>query len=81
MWMTKNRWAAQEKMDLMMLDLERQTNWMRMKEQEERAWAEDERQMERDRFEHGHEHEPTAVVPDGLDDQDGPPRHPYPNAA
>lgn len=39
-WMTKNRWAVQEKMDLMMLDLEKQAHWQRMKEQDERIWAE-----------------------------------------
>lgn len=73
--MMKNSWAAQEKMELMVLDLERQKNWMRMRR---RAWAEDERQIEKRLA----WHEPAAVVSDGLDDgQDGPPRHPYPNAA
>ncbi|EJD07955.1 uncharacterized protein FOMMEDRAFT_138040 [Fomitiporia mediterranea MF3/22] len=77
-WMTKSRWAAQEKMDLMMLDLEKQAEWVRMKEQEERAWAESEAQM---REREGHE--PTAVVPEGLehDGQLAPLRHPYPNTA
>ncbi|THH06970.1 hypothetical protein EW145_g3712 [Phellinidium pouzarii] len=82
-WMTKNRWAAQEKMDLMMFDLDKQTAWMRTKEQEERAWAEKEAQIERERERNGDGHVPPAVVSDDLehDEQEGFLRHPYPNAA
>ncbi|KAI5117197.1 hypothetical protein M0805_004967 [Coniferiporia weirii] len=89
-WMTKNRWAAQERMDLMMLDLEKQTAWMRTKEQEERAWAEVQRVRERERERtQGVVNESGRAEDAGQgmrqeqdeDEEDGPPRHPYPNAA
>ncbi|KAH8115453.1 hypothetical protein DFH11DRAFT_1840844 [Phellopilus nigrolimitatus] len=56
-WMSKHRWAAQERLDLMMLDLEKQTNWIRMKESEEHAWAEQERPAR------------PAVIPDGQEQE------------
>jgi hypothetical protein len=69
-WMTKNRWAAQEKMDLMMLDLEKQTAWQRSKEQEAKSWAEEaeagmgESRVGGMKAEEGHE--PPAVVSDEM---------------
>lgn len=44
-WMTKNSWAVQERVEVMALDLEKQTEWMRVKEEERRAWAEQEREQ------------------------------------
>lgn len=38
-WMTKNAWAVQERVEMMSLDLEKQTRWMRVKEAERREWA------------------------------------------
>jgi len=93
-WGTKSRWASQEKMDLMMMDLDRQTNWMRSKEDHERDWYEAELQRVRDNVQqandprisgnHGEEgHTPLAVVPEEqMDYQEAPQRHPYyPKAA
>lgn len=88
-WGTKSRWAAQEKMDLMMMDLDRQTSWMRSKEDNERDWYEAELQRARDNVHlanntgvsgsYGEEgHTPPAVVPEGqMDYQEAPQRHPY----
>jgi len=36
LWTTKSRWASQERMDTMQLDLEQQTKWMRKKEASEK---------------------------------------------
>ena len=47
--MTKSRWASQERIDLMMLDLDKQTQWLQAKEQEEQAWAEQQQQREKHR--------------------------------
>ena len=72
-WMTKNRWAAQEKMDLMMLDLEKQMNWNKVKELEERVWEESQAQQEREkerRERDGQDQSPNeqpAVAPPGVD--------------
>lgn len=90
-WMSKSRWAAQERLDLMLSDLEHQTWWMRVKEQEERAWFENERQRLREGIRAENE---EAVWHDG-DDAPMPPamvhdefghnphaaeRHPFQNA-
>lgn len=37
-WLTRNKWAAQEKMDGMMTDLERQAEWARMKRDVNQEW-------------------------------------------
>lgn len=37
-WMTKNKWAAQEKMDSMMSDLERQAEWGKVKRDVNDEW-------------------------------------------
>ncbi|EKM53453.1 uncharacterized protein PHACADRAFT_259849 [Phanerochaete carnosa HHB-10118-sp] len=37
-WLTKNKWAVQEKMDGMMTDLERQAEWARMKHDVNQEW-------------------------------------------
>ncbi|OBZ69899.1 hypothetical protein A0H81_10522 [Grifola frondosa] len=39
LWFSKSRWAAQEKIDLMMCDLERQAEWQKFKEQSNEDWA------------------------------------------
>jgi len=89
-WMTKSRWATQEKMDLMLFDLERQTKWMRAKEMDERAWFESEVQRVRENVRNSNYPEatdgnqgalPPAMVPDDYQDHYGPARHPYPNIA
>ena len=49
-WVTKNRWAVQEKIDLMMFDLEKQTAWQRSKEQDARAWADEDEERRRSRL-------------------------------
>ena len=86
-WFTKNRWAAQEKIDLMMLDLARQTGWIRTKEQEERAWFDS--QMQRvpsavqstnDASRGGEQHNQYPEN-DGNEWYPEPTRHPYPDAA
>ena len=41
-WTSKNRWATQEKIDLMMCDLERQTEWQKYKERVNQEWADNE---------------------------------------
>lgn len=41
-WVSKSRWAAQEKLDSMMADLPKQTEWMRYKEAMERQRYEEE---------------------------------------
>ena len=38
LWMTKNKWAVQEKMDSMMSDLERQAEWVKMKKDVNEEW-------------------------------------------
>lgn len=38
-WASKSRWAAQERMDLMMCDLEHQTEWQRYKDEMNEQWA------------------------------------------
>lgn len=38
LWMSKSRWAAQEKMDLMMCDLEKQAEWQKYKEKVTEEW-------------------------------------------
>lgn len=48
--MTKNRWAAQEKIDLMMFDLEKQTAWQKSKEQDAAAWAAEDEERARVRM-------------------------------
>ena len=40
LWFSKSRWAALERLDLMSWDLERQTSWMRLKEQRNKEWNE-----------------------------------------
>ncbi len=42
-WTSKSRWAAQEKIDLMMCDLERQAEWQKYKEQINQEWADNEK--------------------------------------
>ncbi|KAI0960746.1 hypothetical protein AcV7_000046 [Taiwanofungus camphoratus] len=44
LWLSKSRWAAQEKLDLMSSDLERQAEWQRHKEYTTKMWAEAEQQ-------------------------------------
>jgi len=39
LWLSKSRWAAQEKMDLMMCDLERQAEWQKYKQRVNSEWA------------------------------------------
>ncbi|KAL5504585.1 hypothetical protein ACEPAH_7246 [Sanghuangporus vaninii] len=88
-WMTKNRWAAQEKMDLMMLDLDKQAHWQRVKEQEERAWAEGQGQeqspdKEADRMGGGETGNTNTFGETSNVDSHLVPvpiRHPYPSAA
>ncbi|KAF7792690.1 hypothetical protein EIP86_003788 [Pleurotus ostreatoroseus] len=41
-WYSKSRWAAQEKMDLMMCDLAKQAEWQKYKEKMNAEWAEQE---------------------------------------
>ncbi|THH01332.1 hypothetical protein EW026_g1327 [Hermanssonia centrifuga] len=43
-WLSKNRWAAQEKMDLMMYDLARQAEWQKHKEKMNVDWEAYQRQ-------------------------------------
>jgi len=43
-WFSKSRWAAQEKMDLMMYNLERHAAWQRYKQQVTEKWEQQERQ-------------------------------------
>ena len=38
MWMSKSRWGAQEKLDLMLQDLEAQTEWYDYKAKAQAAW-------------------------------------------
>ncbi|KAH8087871.1 hypothetical protein BXZ70DRAFT_955478 [Cristinia sonorae] len=38
LWMSQSRWAAQEKMDLMMCDLEKQAEWQRYKDRVLEDW-------------------------------------------
>lgn len=38
LWMSKNKWAVQEKMDSMMSDLERQAEWVKMKRDVNDEW-------------------------------------------
>lgn len=38
-WYSKSRWAAQEKMDLMMCDLTKQAEWQKYKERVNAEWA------------------------------------------
>lgn len=38
MWMSKSRWGAQEKLDLMLQDLEAQTEWYEYKAKAQAAW-------------------------------------------
>ncbi|KAL4245040.1 hypothetical protein ABKN59_002847 [Abortiporus biennis] len=38
LWMSESRWAAQEKMDLMMCDLEKQAEWQKYKERTNQEW-------------------------------------------
>lgn len=38
MWMSKSRWGAQEKLDLMLQDLEAQTEWYEYKSRAQAAW-------------------------------------------
>lgn len=86
-WFTKNRWAAQEKLDLMMLDLAHQTNWIRAKEQEERAWFDNQKQRVRSVVQsanesgNGGERQYQDNDMGEWVNQDGPTRHPYPDAA
>ncbi|KAH7926967.1 hypothetical protein BV22DRAFT_1061876 [Leucogyrophana mollusca] len=40
LWTSKSRWAAQERLDLMMWDLGQQDHWQRHKDQVEREWDE-----------------------------------------
>lgn len=89
-WMSKSRWATQEKMDLMLLDLERQTKWMRAKELDERAWFESEVRRVRENVRRTNYPESTdgqsgnpqpGTVPNDHQDHYGPTRHPYPNIA
>ncbi|OCB85814.1 hypothetical protein A7U60_g7166 [Sanghuangporus baumii] len=88
-WMTKNRWAAQEKMDLMMLDLEKQAHWQKVKEQEEHAWTESQSQAqspdkETDRVGGGETGTTNIFGENGNVESHLAPvpiRHPYPNAA
>lgn len=44
LWVSKSRWAAQEKMDLMMCDLAKQAEWQKYKERMNADWAEYEKQ-------------------------------------
>ncbi|KZT00530.1 uncharacterized protein LAESUDRAFT_764523 [Laetiporus sulphureus 93-53] len=46
LWFSKSRWAAQERIDLMMNDLERQTEWERYKQRMTEEW---EHQQQRQR--------------------------------
>ncbi|TCD66540.1 hypothetical protein EIP91_001261 [Steccherinum ochraceum] len=39
LWMSQSRWAAQEKMDLMMCDLERQAEWQKYKDKVLEEWT------------------------------------------
>ena len=89
-WMSRSRWAAQEKMDLMMLDLERQTTWIRAKEQEEKAWYDSEMQRVRDNVRNANEREiwpeddasqPASTTSGEYHDAQGSFRQPYPNIA
>ncbi len=41
-WYSKSRWAAQEKMDLMMCDLAKQAEWQKYKDRMNAEWAEQE---------------------------------------
>ncbi|KAF9817070.1 hypothetical protein IEO21_03652 [Rhodonia placenta] len=43
LWLSRSRWAAQEKLDLMQSDLERQAWWQRYKQQATERWEEQER--------------------------------------
>lgn len=42
-WTSKSRWGAQEKIDLMMCDLERQAEWQKYKEKVNQEWADNEK--------------------------------------
>ncbi|PCH36666.1 hypothetical protein WOLCODRAFT_140552 [Wolfiporia cocos MD-104 SS10] len=46
LWLSKSRWATQEKLDLMMNDLERQSEWQRYKERMTEQWEQQERQRQ-----------------------------------
>lgn len=94
LWMTKSRWASQERIDLMMLDLDKQTQWLQAKEQEEQAWAEQQQQREKHRRQEEEESlksgtpvsshvqpstfEEEAHNPDSINNNNNVPRPPYP---
>ncbi|KAI0079313.1 hypothetical protein K474DRAFT_1659384 [Panus rudis PR-1116 ss-1] len=75
LWMSNSRWAAQEKMDLMMCDLERQAEWQKYKERANEEWLAYEKGIihnvgerpagvgEAHMEDHGHEH--RAPTPAG----------------
>jgi len=67
LWMSKSRWAAQEKMDLMMLDLEKQAEWQKYKEKVNEEWATFEKNRQ-------HEEDHIPATPDvNVDDGSPPP--------
>lgn len=90
-WMSRSRWATQEKMDLMLMDLERQTKWMRAKEFDQRAWFENEVRRVRENVRRTNDladgvggppvNPHPGSVPQDYQDHYGPARHPYPNIA
>lgn len=45
--MSRNRWAAQERVDLMMMDLERQSKWAKTKEEMKAQWEDAQQQNEK----------------------------------
>lgn len=86
--MSNSRWAAQEKMDLMMCDLERQAEWQKYKDRANEEWLAYEKGMqsvgggekpigigEAHMEDHGHEHRAPASpgpVPDPHTHAPGP---------
>lgn len=67
LWTSKSRWAAQEKMDLMMLDLEKQAEWQKYKEHVNEDWAAFERQRQ-----HQHQQSPGGDGTAGAPPADSP---------
>ncbi|GBE81275.1 hypothetical protein BKA93DRAFT_820935 [Sparassis latifolia] len=81
LWSSKSRWAAQERMDLMMCDIERQAEWQRYKEEMNEKWTHHGGEQAIHQSAGHEELESLPDVPPELNNVEHIPQKPFPDLA
>lgn len=78
-WLSKSRWATQERLDLMMTSLERQAQWDKYKQDRTEAWEQQQQQMNKADGETAKGNSGVDNAPKGPAGPPSPTRRPFPD--